>query len=207
MRIGKCSGRGKLVTTMGEKNRMCGAGRWAGAAVAMVALVPVASAESGWFGGISAAQALLRQTDISRSGSLDGSDRMTSTVNVHRNLRLEMGYADPYRSGGSDLPVLPGAPVRGRGWQLSGVGTLPIGDRFGVFGRVGAYRGDLALNPNYNGSSDLTQATYGMGLKYDFSTNLRVQGGWDRYRLSLRPGSQEVGQDVDLLSIGLKYKF
>jgi len=120
-----------------------------------------------------------------------------------------MGYADFPKvgaDGSAPIPVNPSSSIKAHGWQFLGVGTLPLGERFGVFGRVGAFRGDPDLNANYSGGSDATRATYGMGLKYDFSSNFRVQGAWDRYRLGVRPGSGDV-QDVDLLSIGLKYKF
>ena len=48
---------------------------------------------------------------------------------------------------------------------------------------------------------------YGVGLKYDFSQNFRVQGGWDRYRLGTDNTTIDGNRNIDLLSIGLKYRF
>ena len=110
---------------------------------------------------------------------------------------------------GDDLPALAGAQhssATGRNFRLSGVGVWSLGENFGVTGRVGAYQGDVELGNGYRDNvSAVIHPTYGMGLRYDVSANLRVQGGWDRYHLgqSLRPGDG----GVDLLTIGLKYRF
>lgn len=183
------------------------------AAVAGAATAPAQAGESGWFSGINAASLVARQIDNGRlSGRGDSGDqgeRLSGSLRINRNLNFEMGYADFPKvgsDGSSPIPINPTSSIKAHGWQFLGVGTVPLSERFGLFGRVGAYRGDRELNANFGNGADVTQATYGMGLKYDFTSNFRVQGAWDRYRLGVRPGSGDV-QDVDLLTIGLKYKF
>ena len=187
---------------------------WKSIAIVAAMGAPLAHAgDSGWFSGINAAQLISRQFDNSRlAGRTDSSDvgeRVYGALHINRNLNFEMGYADFPKigpDGAAPMPSNPTSSIKAHGWQFFGVGTLPLSERFGVFGRVGAFRGDPDLNANYGGGSDVTRAAYGMGLKYDFTNNFRVQGGWDRYRLGVRPGAADA-QDVDLLSIGLKYKF
>lgn len=69
--------------------------------------------------------------------------------------------------------------------NLLGVGTLPLGDKFSLFGRFGVARSssDYGQNlrvPSYLGerNSDLK---YGIGLKYKYNPNLDLRLGWDRY--------------------------
>ncbi|MDE3009986.1 MAG: hypothetical protein KGI67_03785 [Pseudomonadota bacterium] len=115
---------------------------------------------------------------------------------------VELAYAE---SDGGNV----GHPVSGAGrdFRVAGVGTWALNDSLGVTGRLGAYRGDVDPGQIYRLTPDspALHPTYGMGLRYDISANLRLQGGWDRYHLgvSLHPGDG----GVDLLSIGLKYRF
>jgi hypothetical protein len=87
------------------------------------------------------------------------------------------------------------------------VGTWALNDSLGLTGRLGAFKGDVDASTLYRLTPDgnSLHPTIGMGLRYDISSNLRLQGGWDRYHLgvSLHPGDG----GVDLLSIGLKYRF
>ena len=167
----------------------------------------------GWFSGISA-RPLIKDVDVagfnSRVDRSDAGQRVYSAYRINKSLGLELGYADSPKIDDSGSTIAPPGPfsgaVKARGWQLSGVGTLPLGERFGIFGRVGAYRGDVGLNANLGGAGDNgLRAMYGMGLKYDFNSNLRLQGTWDRFRLG--SGRSAADTDSSLLSIGLKYKF
>ena len=183
-------------------------------AVSSIAANPLARADDlGWFSGISA-RPLIKDVEVARLNSrVDGSDagqRIYSAYRINKALGFELGYADSPKTDASGASMAPLGPfsgtVKARGWQLSGVGTLPLGERFGLFGRVGAYRGDVDLNANLGGAGDNAfRAMYGMGLKYDFNSNLRLQGTWDRFRLG--GGRSATDSDSSLLSIGLKYKF
>ncbi|MCD6043721.1 MAG: OmpA-like transrane domain, partial [Burkholderiales bacterium] len=48
------------------------------------------------------------------------------------------------------------------------------------------------------GSDDKTELTWGLGAQYDVSARLGVRAGWQRY---------ETDEEVDLLSIGVVYRF
>ncbi|HUL42507.1 MAG TPA: hypothetical protein VLV32_11480 [Burkholderiales bacterium] len=95
--------------------------------------------------------------------------------------------------------------------NLLGVGTLPIGDKFALFGKFGVARSssDFAQNlivPSYLGErySDLK---YGIGLKYNYNPNVDMRLGWDLYN---NPGVEDIysGQNnARWFSLGFGLKF
>lgn len=96
-----------------------------------------------------------------------------------------------------------------RGQSLIGTGTLPINESFSFFGQLGFARSEEDLQFSlgvpaykYDSGSDLT---YGVGLKYDFTERLGLRLQWERYNQPAfdAPG----GDDVNLLSTGLRYRF
>jgi Outer membrane protein beta-barrel domain len=167
---------------------------------------------TGWFGGISTGVRTVEFDNRNFSSTIDDTLRSRKIYGAYQFSRLvgvemgaEMGRLN-LRDQGLVEPGSLAPGLRPKGWQFSGVGTVSVGQKLGVFGRLGAYRGELDLSPSQASAADgKTKATYGVGLMYDFSENFRVQGGWDRYRLG-NEDSAATG-DVDLLTIGLKYKF
>ncbi|MGH8750810.1 MAG: outer membrane beta-barrel protein [Burkholderiales bacterium] len=96
------------------------------------------------------------------------------------------------------------APYRG---NLIGVGTLPIGDKFSLFGKFGVPKslvdyGQTTSSYLRERSSDLA---YGIGLKYNYNPNLNLRFGWDRYN----SGEEAYSglNDVRRFSFGLGLKF
>ncbi len=96
-----------------------------------------------------------------------------------------------------------------RGQSLIGIGTLPINESFSFFGQLGFARSDEDLQfslgvPAYKYDPD-SNLTYGVGLRYDFTERLGLRLQWERYNQPAfdLPG----GDDVNLLSTGLRYRF
>jgi hypothetical protein len=76
---------------------------------------------------------------------------------------------------------------------FSAVGTLPVGNNFSVFGRLGVNR----LTLNGGGASDsATRGLYGIGVAYNFSS-----------AISARMEVTKPMSDLTNLSIGVSYKF
>lgn len=143
-------------------------------------LVPEAMAgEGGWFGGVNAAPWAARA-----------------------DMLLNLESSNPTSAMGGK-----GASGQ-KDFRLTSSKTWAVSDKFGVTGRFGAFN-TAEVDPSNSGyklGGEATyRPTYGMGIRYDLNGSLRLQGGWDRYHLgtSLRPGDGEV----DLLTIGLKYRF
>lgn len=172
------------------------------------------AAGTNWFGGIDVSSHLPDLSAKNFSGSVDDnmkSRKVYGAYQFNRLLGVEIG-ADIGRVGPRDNGLVePGGLALGlkpKGWQFSSIGTLPIGQKLGVTGKVGAYRGEVDLSASQSINDDgKTKALYGVGLKYDFSQNFRVQGGWDRYRLGTNTTTIDGDRNIDLLSIGLKYRF
>ena len=174
-----------------------------------LALAPAPSwAAEGWFGGLNLAPWINRADALLNldRGDAGQRKRVGSLMPASRRVDVELGFGDSSSDGGDGVTGGGRNTQPGRNFRLAGVGTWPLGDSVGLTGRVGAYRGDIEMQNAYRITPDASlHPTFGMGVRYDFSANLRLQGGWDRYHLggSLRPGDG----GVDLLTIGLKYRF
>jgi opacity protein-like surface antigen len=92
-----------------------------------------------------------------------------------------------------------------------GVGTLPIGDKFSLFGKFGVAKSysDFGLSPSIPSyvRERNSGLIYGIGLKYNYNPNLNLRLGWDRYNSM---GGEDIhnGQnDVRWFSLGFGVKF
>ena len=99
-----------------------------------------------------------------------------------------------------------------RGLNVDLVGTLPLSQRFGIIGRVGAqyartktdFNGAaIAVNGNRYSSDSNFGAKAGLGLEYKFSEALAGRVEMERNRINDGIGRRG---NVDLISIGLVYK-
>ena len=125
-----------------------------------------------------------------------------------RNVAVEFGFttgglAEARGSGGTDTITAAIA-------EAAGVGILPLGDRFSVFGKFGIYTSFvkreidtiLVRTDDDKTNSDLT---YGAGVGFLITPKLQLRAEWQRYQ-DVDAGI--VGKsDVDLLSIGMVYRF
>jgi len=103
--------------------------------------------------------------------------------------------------------------IKLRGVNLDLVGTLPISEKFSVFGRVGAastqtrdtFSGTGAVVvTNPNPSQRDTNLKVGLGMQYDFTESLGMRLEAERYRVNDAVGNKG---HVDLVSVGLIYRF
>jgi OOP family OmpA-OmpF porin len=135
---------------------------------------------------------------------------------VNKYFSLEGGYFDLGRFGFSATTVPAGTlngSIKLRGLNLDVVGTVPITERFSAFGRIGAnyaqasdnFSGTGAvqvLNPNPTKRD--TNLKVGLGVQYAFTDSLAMRAEVERYRINDAVGNKG---DVDLVSVGLVYKF
>lgn len=104
-----------------------------------------------------------------------------------------------------------GVPVTGsqktKAFELLGVGTIPLGNNFSAYGKLGVAIWDVdASAPGVSASDDGIDVTYGIGLKYDFAKNIGARLEWQRYS-DLGKNSVGTNSDVDLYSIAVVFKF
>lgn len=202
-------------------------------AMALLA-TPLAMAEdytTSWYGGINAGRTRADIDDVRIKANLAAggygttafseSERSTGFklyggYQFNRNFALEGGYFDlgrfNYHANTIPAGTLDGR-IRLRGLNLDAVGILPLGDRFTVFGRVGAayaqardnFSGTGAVSVvNPNPRKNDTNLKVGLGMGYMLSDALQLRLEAERYRINDAVGNRG---DVDMVSVGLVYRF
>lgn len=84
-------------------------------------------------------------------------------------------------------------------------GTVPIGDRFGLYGRVGAARYNLDSNGLGVVEDNKTKPYYGAGLKFGLTDNFALRAEWQRYKdIAGFSGNKD---DIDSWSGGVVFTF
>jgi OOP family OmpA-OmpF porin len=160
--------------------------------------------DSGWLVGGSVGQSKIK-VDCPAGVSCDDSDtalRIFGGYNFNKNFGVELGYADLGKATFS-APGLSG-DVTATAWDLMAVGTLPVGDKFGVYGKLGMYRADTKASSSIGGGSDTnTDFTYAIGGQYNFNKNLAIRAEWQQYK---KVGGDDA-DDVDVMSIGVVWYF
>jgi OmpA-OmpF porin, OOP family len=122
--------------------------------------------------------------------------RILGGYQFNRYFAAELGY---HNLGEASAPA---GAIEGTAWELVGIGSYPLVDKLSVYGKLGLYRGELEGPGVEETNSDLT---YGVGLQYDLLKNVGLRGEWQRY--SKMGGGNIVETDVDVLSLGVVYRF
>jgi OOP family OmpA-OmpF porin len=122
--------------------------------------------------------------------------RILGGYQFNRYFAAELGY---HNLGEASAP---GATLEASAWELVGIGAYPIVNQLSVYGKLGVYRGELEGPGAEETNTDLT---YGVGLQYDVLKNVGVRGEWQRY--NKMGGGALVETDVDVLSVGVVYRF
>jgi OOP family OmpA-OmpF porin len=170
--------------------------------------------DTGWYIGGSIGQAKVQDFCSGFSGvQCEDSDtawRIFGGYQVNRHFALELGYHELGEVSISNAGLF--AKVEAKVFELVAVGSLPVADRFSIYGKLGIYRGDTDFSTNLvvpgipsSISETNTDLTYGFGLRYDFTKNFGIRGEWQRYQ---DVGGSQIGEaDIDVISIGVIYRF
>jgi OmpA-OmpF porin, OOP family len=171
--------------------------------------------DAGWYAGASIGQSKYDGfcTNLNPGVSCEDTDtalRVFGGFRINRHFAVELGY---HQLGEATATAPSGSTLgfEATTFELLGLGIVPLGDRFSVYGKVGLYAGDTKVSANgFSTSPSRNDLTYGIGAQYDFTPNLGVRAEWQRY--------QDLGSfdlmgvnlfegDVDVMSIGLVYRF
>ena len=190
-----------------------------------------ASPDTGWYGNINVGRSNLDNNNVdsvfgnqgvTSSSSVDKNDTTYSIgagYQFNRNFALEGGYIDLGKFNVQSAISAPAADsAHGQykvdGWNLVGVGIIPLQNGFSVYGKAGLIFANTKLNaasdtgtvPVSGGSKSSTSGTYGIGAGYDFGNNLIGKLEWNRY-----PGlgnSDSSGKvDLNAYTAGVSYRF
>jgi len=131
----------------------------------------------------------------------------------NRYFAVEGAYVDLGKAtasgtfGGSNASVT----FKSSGLVVAVVGMVPLSQQFSLLGRFGLINATVKVDAslgNASGSDKTTdvKTTFGVGVTYSFTPKFAVRGDFDRY--SKLGNKDTIGEsDVDMLSIGVVYKF
>jgi hypothetical protein len=87
------------------------------------------------------------------------------------------------------------------GFTLGGTGSLPLSDRFALYGRVGAFfwDGDAEINNVSQARPEDTNLYLGAGVSFALAGRLKLIVDWTRYNLE--------DTESNVISLGLTYGF
>ena len=174
-------------------------------AVLSISVLPLtAVADSGFFIGAAIGSAGL-------DDDFDGLDVDTSSTSVrlvggwrfNEFFAFEAGYhkfgdfEDTVDVGGTPTNV----SLKADGFTLGVIGSLPVGERFSLFGRAGMFfwDGDADINNVTVATPEDSNLYIGVGAGYAFTEKFSLTGDWTRYELE--------DTQSNVLSIGFEYRF
>jgi len=86
------------------------------------------------------------------------------------------------------------------GFGIAAVGIIPLGERFGIFGKVGAFMWDASGGGAASGvGDDGTDLMFGAGVSWNLTNHFGLRAEWERFDID--------GDDVDFLSVGAQFNF
>lgn len=193
-----------------------------GLVAATSGIPPLAFAQdAGFYAGAAVGQS--RNNEYACEGALIACDEKDTGWKIfggyqfNKNFGAEVGYVDlgQTTANGVITGVTVSTSTKAKGWEVLGVGTLPIADKFSAYGKLGFFRWDVDFSatvaiPGFaavaSASETGTDLTYGLGLKYDLTKNVGARLEWQRYN-DLGNSATTGKSDVDLFSLGIVYKF
>lgn len=195
-------------------NKKEGWGIFAIVVVLGLAAAPAAAQEDrGFYLGASLGSGKSKNTCEGFVGSCDDTDtayKLFGGYQVNRNFAWELGYG--YLGDVTGTGTFGGQAfdfeVTNKALDFSGIITLPVNDRFAVFGRLGIYRSQVELRgtfPGLQGGDHNSSFTWGLGVRFDFGRAFAVRAEWQHYP---EIGGSNAGiDDIDYLSLGLVLQF
>ena len=188
--------------------------------LACCASCPAWSQDAGFYLGASIGQSKAKDTcEDPGPFSCDDKDtawKIFAGYQFNRHLAVEAGYTD---LGEISISAASGTTsIRGTievsAFELMGVGSFPVVDRFSLYGKLGIYRAETeqkltvtlgTLSIPDNKSEKNADLTFAFGARFDVTRNLGVRAEWQRY---LDVGGGEIGEDdIDVLSLGVLWRF
>jgi OOP family OmpA-OmpF porin len=130
-------------------------------------------------------------------GGFDGSDTGFKVFGGYRfidYLAAELEYIDggTVEDGGLELDV--------SGFNLSGVGILPIGEKFNLFAKLGMIFWDADLGGFERGSDSGEDFSWGIGAGFSFTDQFGMRIEYQGFEI-------EDTDTVDMISLGASWQF
>jgi OOP family OmpA-OmpF porin len=144
------------------------------------------AAEDGFYLGLNAGQAEARKycNNVTNCDSADNSLRGEVGYQFGENLGAELGYTafgTLFDANNSSV----NASQDANAWTVSVLGSWPVSDPFGIFGRFGFARYSVSSSGTVQGvpvqETNRTKPYYGLGMKYDLNSNWLLRAEYQFY--------------------------
>lgn len=138
--------------------------------------------------------------------------KLQAGYQLNKNWAVEGGYLGSnnasYSASGGNLPGTVTSSASVSGWNFTGVGIVPLADKFSILGKVGVADMQESSNAQGNGISASTNGsktglTYGIGVKYDFTNAVFVRADLDSYDIGNSNSSSR--STVGMIDVGYKF--
>ncbi len=181
--------------------------------------VPFAATAQGFYWGGSIGQSKAKEGCTGVTISCDDKSaawRIFGGYQANRNFAAELGYADLGKTKASGVISGVGvdAKTKVNAWDLVGIGSLPLGDAFSLYAKLGVYRGQVkdsatgsagGFTAMASASSINNRGTFGFGAGFDVNRHIAVRAEWQKYK---DMGGASTGKSsVDVVGVGLLYRF
>jgi len=175
-------------------------------AIALTALVAAAAGisplavaqDSGWYIGAMAGQSNFKDCNSSNCDDSDTALGIFGGYQFHKNFGAELGYTD---LGETSAPGFVDAEAKG--FELVGVLSFPITERFSLYGKLGFFRWDVDSGPLSESGTDPTAA---LGVQWNFTKQLGFRAQYQVYK-DIGDSATTGTTDVDVIGVGVVFKF
>lgn len=176
---------------------------------------------SGFYAGAGVGQARYKDACEGFPGSCDDKDtawKIFAGYQFNENFGAELGYVDLGTAKGTTSVAFLGVPAGStvnidvKTFELVGVGTFPINNDFGVFGKLGIHRWDADFSGFIPGlgagsfSDDGTDLTFGVGLQWNFMKEASARLYWQRYN-DVGDENTTGKTDLDVFGVSALFRF
>jgi len=181
----------------------------------VAASTPALSQDRGWYGGARFGQSEFKDSCAGLTGRAFDCEEKDTAVKLfggyqfNKNFAAELGYAD---LGKTTLSItgFGNASIGAKGFELTGVGFLPVSQYFSFFGRLGVFHWDVDFKDGTrlvgSASASGTDLTYGFGASLSLARNAALRLEWQKYQDVGDTNSTGSG-DITVIGFGLVLKF
>jgi OmpA-OmpF porin, OOP family len=165
----------------------------------------------------------LASIGLGSSTSVDDTDigfKVYAGYQFNKNFAIEGGYTDFGKSTSHSVITSGGSGTADGEWKawsidLSALGILPLNEKFSLFGRGGLSLWNLDFTLTANGPGGTASASesksgvsplLGIGATYSFTQQLALRAELERH-FSVGDSDTTGKSDIDLISIGLQFRF
>ena len=168
--------------------------------------------DAAWYAGGSVGTSSSAICDFAFGASCDDQGtayRAFAGYQVNRYLSLELGYQ---QLGDVTLSLAPGVSqtLETTLFDLVVLGTLPLTQRLGAYGKLGIFRANNEASsgtPGVPGAKlESNGLTYGLGLQYDVTANLGLRVEWQEYS-NIIGGGFTGSSNADVTSVAAIWRF